>query len=113
MEELIKKISKKINSYSSNQIEILSYCKGRMKDRDIEETLVISTLFSTDNLYFVKEQEIPFKGKIEKRHKLIYRINSKYSLIIIVVFYPKVLKLVNVIKTSKGVEKKWRKEILK
>lgn len=54
-----------------------------------------------------------FMGRPEKRHKLIFKISSKYSLIIIVAFYPKVLKVINVIKTSKGAEKIWRKKILK
>ncbi|HDK42057.1 MAG TPA: hypothetical protein ENG87_01655, partial [Candidatus Pacearchaeota archaeon] len=109
MEELIKGMLKKIKTYSLGQIDITTYCKGRMGERSIDETLLKSTLFSK-NLYYVKEQLKPHKGKTEKRYKLIFKISSKYSLIIIVAFYPKVLKVVNVIKTSKGVEKKMAKE---
>jgi len=113
MEDLIRNVLKKIRNYSSEQIELTTYCLNRIKERNVEEAIVISTLFSEDNLYYVEEQSKPYKGGIEKRHKLIFKISSKYSLIIIVAFYPKVLKVVNVIKTSKGVEKQWRKKILK
>lgn len=112
MEDLIKETLKKINTCSLNQTEITNYCKGRMEERNIEETLLISTLFSR-NLYHVKEQIKSFKREHEKRYKLVFKISAKYSLIIIVAFYPKILKVINVIKTSKGVEKKWRKKILK
>jgi hypothetical protein len=111
MEELVRQILKKIGIYSLQQIEIRPYCKRRMKERNIEETLLTTTLFSK-NLYYFKEQMKTFMGETEKRHKLIFKISSKYSLIIIVVFYPKILKVINVIKTSKGVEKQWQKKIL-
>ena len=113
MEELVKKISRKIQAYSQNQIKITPYCYGRMKERNIEETLLISTLFSTENLYYVREQLKIHQGQTEKRHKLIFKISSKYSLIIILRLYPKVLKIINTIKTSKEVEKKWRNKKLK
>lgn len=101
-----------IKSYSSNQIEIRQYCRIRMDERNIEETLLISTL-NSKKLYYVEEQMKLFNQKPEKRHKLIFKISSKYSLIIIVSFYPKTLKVINVIKTSKGVEKKWKMKILR
>jgi len=113
MEGLINDILKKIRDYSSEQVELTSYCLNRIKERNVEEAIVISTLFSKNNLYYVEEQLKPYRRKIEKRHKLIFKISSKYSLIIVIAFYPKVLKVVNVIKTSKGVEKQWRKKILK
>ena len=101
----------KIDNYLPDQIEIRPYCKNRMEERNIEDTFLITTLFSK-GLYYVEEQIKTFQGKPEKRYKLIFKISSKYSLIIIVAFYPKVLKVINVIKTSKGVEKKWREKIL-
>ena len=113
MEKLIKEISTKIQDYSFKQIDITQYCRGRMKERNVEEELLLSTLFSEDEMYYVEEQLVPHQGIIEKRYKLIFKISSTYSLIIVVAFYPKVLKVVNVIKTSKGLEKKWRKKILK
>jgi hypothetical protein len=112
MEALIRDILNKINSYSLNQIEIREYCKERMQERNVEETLLTTTLFS-GNLYYVEEQLKTFMGKPEKRYKLVFKISSKYSLIIIVTFYLKILKVINVIKTSKGAEKIWRKKILK
>jgi hypothetical protein len=102
----------KINNYNINQIDIREYCKGRMEERNVEETLLTTTLFS-ESLYYAEEQIKMFKGKPEKRYKLVFKISSRYSLIIIVVFYPKVLKVINVIKTSKGAEKIWQKKILK
>ncbi len=113
MEELVREISNKISDYSFYQIEFTQYCLGRMKERNVEKSLVMTTLFSKNKMYYVKEQSILHKGIVEKRHKLIFKISSSYSLIIIVVFYPKILKVVNVIKTSKGLEKKWQKKILK
>ena len=110
MKELVRETLKKIDSYNQSQIEIRPYCRRRMVERSIEESLLISTLFSKD-LYYVKEQLKTFMGKLEKRHKLIFKISSKYSLIIIVVFHTKILKVVNIIKTSKGVEKKWQKNV--
>ena len=112
MTELLKETLKKIHNYNKSQIEIRPYCRERMKERNIEEDLLISTLFS-DSLYYIEEQLKKFMGEPEKRDKLIFKISSKYSLIIIVVFHEKILKVINVIKTSKGVEKKWRKEISK
>ncbi len=112
MEKLVKSILKKIDGYPLKQIKIRPYCKRRMDERNIEETLLITTLYSKE-LYYVEEQTKTFKGKPEKRHRLIFKISSKYSLIIIVAFYPKDLKVINVIKTSKGVEKQWKEKILK
>ena len=111
MIELLKETLKKINNYSQSQIEIRPYCRERMNERNIDESLLVSTLFS-DALYYTEEQVKTFMGAPERRHKLIFRISSKYSLIVVVVFHEKILKVINVIKTSKGVEKKWRKGIL-
>lgn len=107
----IQKIIEKINTYSINNLDIRPYCKRKMEERNIDEEILTSTLFS-NSLYYVEEQDKIFQGKIEKRHKLVFRISSKYSLIIIVAFYTKVLKIINTIKTSKSMEKKWRKEVL-
>ena len=108
----IKKIIEKINSYSTSQIDITDYCRRRMMERNIEETLLITTLFSKE-IYEAKMQDKLFEGKLEKRFKLTFRISSKYSLIIIVSFYQNILKVINTIKTSKGMEKQWKKEIFK
>ena len=108
----IKKIIEKINSYSSNQIDITDYCRRRMGERNIEETLLIFTLFSKE-LYEAKMQDRLFDGKPERRFKLTFRISSKYSLIIVVSFYQNILKVINTIKTSKGIEKQWKKQIFK
>jgi len=55
MEALIREVINKINSYSLNQIEIREYCRERMQERNVEETLLTTTLFSGD-LYYVEEQ---------------------------------------------------------
>jgi len=113
MEELIKEILQKHKDYSPDQIEVRPYCKGRMEERKIDKEILISTLLDNKSLYYAEEQDKTFQGKSEKRYKLIFKISSRYSLIIITAYYPKILKVINVIKTSKGAEKKWRKKILK
>lgn len=54
MESLIRNVVNKINSYSLNQIEIREYCRKRMEERNVEETLLTTTLFSGE-LYYVEE----------------------------------------------------------
>ena len=81
-----------------------------MQDRGIEKSLVIETLTSNNDLYYAEKQIVPLKGE-ETRYKLIYKISSRYSLIIIVIYEEKILKVINVIKTSKSAEKLWRKKI--
>jgi len=54
-----------------------------------------------------------FQGRPEKRYKLVFKISSRYSLIVVVAYYESVLKVIKVIKTSKDLEEKWRKKILK
>ncbi len=109
MREKIDEIIKRINLYSNKQIEITEYCRKKMEQRNIEETLLISTLFSK-SLYYIGEQTKSYKGTSEIRYKLIFEISSRYSLIIIVAFYQKALKVVNVIKTSKRLDKLWKKQ---
>ena len=82
-----------------------------MGERNIDENLLITTLFS-DELYYAEKQRALFKGKSEIRWKLIFKISSRYSLIIIVLFGQKILKVLNVIKTSKEVER-WQRRMLK
>lgn len=109
---LIKQCLAKNRTYSKEQIEFTHYCREKMEDRNIESEQVIGTLEGRGELYFARVQIRDFRGVDETRYKLIYKISSKYSLILIVV-YNKVLKVLNAIKTSKGAEKLWRKEMLK
>lgn len=109
---LIKEISFRNKTYSKEQIEFTLYCERKMNDRKLVKEDVFGTLLNGKELYFARKQEKEHMGKMEERYKLIYKISNKYSLIVIVV-YDKVLKVVNVIKTSKGAEKIWRKEMLK
>ena len=109
MEKLVESLLKKIETYSLKDIIFGDYCKERMQQRNVEESLIISTLFSK-SLCYVEEQSKEFQGKPEKRYKLIFPISSKYYLIIIVAFYQKALKVVNVIKTSKRLEQLWKKD---
>ena len=108
---LIKRLLSANKEYSKDNIIFIDYCKTKMQDRGIEESLVIETLNNSSNLYYAEKQEVFLKEKKETRHKLIYKISSKYSLIIIVVYEERILKVVNVIKTSKSAEKLWRKKI--
>lgn len=111
MNKLLEEIKKKIKAYSINQISITDYCKEKMGERNIDENLLITTLFSGE-IYYVEKQKASFKGQPEIRWKLIFKVSSRYSLIIITLFEQKVLKVLNVIKTSKDVEK-WHKRMLK
>lgn len=109
----IKEILEKNKRYSSEQITFTDYSKRKMEQRGIDKELVTLTILRGKELCYLKSQEIPYKETIETRYKLIYKISSRYSLIIIVVYDENVLKVINVIKTSKGAEKLWRKNILK
>ena len=96
--------------YGYNQVEIRPYCRRRMEERGVEEELLISTLFS-EACFHAEEQERLYQGVKEKRYELIFKISSKYCLIIIVKYEEKVLKVINVIKTTKDLEKKWRQKM--
>ena len=111
MEELIKEINERTKRYSEEQVEFTPYCTRKMGERQIDRETIISALFS-NNLFFVEIQKKQYLGNLEERHKLIFKLSSRYSLIIIVLYCERVLKVINVIKTSKDMEKKWRKKIL-
>lgn len=113
IEALIKEVLAKNKEYSPEQIEFTSYCTGRMAKRGIMKEEVLSVLMSGKDLYYAKMQDRHFHEDIERRHKLIYKVSSRYSLIVIIAYYEKILKVINVIKTSKGAEKQWRKKISK
>ena len=80
-----------------------------MEERNIDKELVIRNI-SFNVPYYAEQQKVNIKEE-EKRYKLIYKISSRYSLIVIVVYEEKILKVINVIKTSKSAEKLWRKKI--
>lgn len=105
-----KWVKERNNTYTRNQIEFRPYCKKRMAERGIDEELAINTLFC-EECFGVEEQNKTFQGETEKRYKLMFRISTKCCLIVIVRYDEKVLKVINVIKTSKELEKKWRKKI--
>ena len=113
MEELIKEVLAKNKAYSEDKIQLSPYCLRKMTERQISEETVISTLLSNQELFYVNIEKKTFGGVFEDRYKLIYKISSRYSLIIIIAYYESVLKVINVIKTSKDIEKKWRKKILR
>jgi hypothetical protein len=111
--ELTKDILERNKQLSKDQIEFTQYCERKMQQRAIEKDLVFSTLLSKERPYYAEIQKVPFREGTEIRHKLIYKISTRYSLIVVVVYSKSVLKIVNVIKTSKGAEKLWRKKVLK
>ncbi|MFX0210837.1 MAG: hypothetical protein ACFFDT_32965 [Candidatus Hodarchaeota archaeon] len=112
IEKLIKKVVEKNKLFLREHIEFTPYCERKMKDRNIAKELVLDTIKGDKAPYFAGIQEILHKKNLEIRHKLIYKISNKYSLIIIVVYSANILKVINVIKTSKSAEKLWRKKIL-
>ena len=112
LEKLIKEVVEKNKSYSRDQVEFTPYCKRKMTDRGIKEGLVLDILHGSKVPYFVEIQRVPHKKEIETRHKLIYKISNKYSLIVVIIYYESILNVINVIRTSKSAEKLWRKKIL-
>ena len=92
VELLIKEILAKNKNYVEKQIKFIPYCKIKMVDRGIEESLVIDTLLFKDSIYYVEKQESSFLTEPEIRYKQIYKISSKYSLIIIATYKESVLK---------------------
>ena len=109
--DLIKRLIIENKKYSGENIKFTDYCEIKMQDRGIEKDSVTETLTLNDDLYYAEKQVVPSKEGEETRYKLIYKISSRYSLIIIVVYEEKILKVINVIKTSKSAEKLWRKKI--
>jgi len=113
MGSLIKKLLTTNKEYSKDDIKFTIYCLAKMQDRGIGEDLVVETLTLNNELYYAERQEVLLYDKRETRYKLIYKVSSRYSLIIIVAYEGKILKVINVIKTSKSAEKLWRKKISK
>ncbi len=110
--DLVKFATDKNKKYSKEDIEFTDYCKGKMQQRGVDEELVISNILS-GKLSFVELQKRPFHGGIEERYLLIYRISNRYYLLVVVAYDERILKVINVIKTSKDMEKIWQKKILK
>ena len=109
VDDLIRKLVEKNKIYSEN-INFTEYCKTKMEERNIDKKVVTSNILSNIP-YYAEEQEANIRKEKEKRYKLIYKVSSRYSLIIIIVYEEKILKVVNVIKTSKSAEKLWRKKV--
>ncbi|MDP4039717.1 MAG: hypothetical protein Q8P57_04015 [Candidatus Pacearchaeota archaeon] len=106
----LDEIKSKNKSYSKEQVNFVDYCLRRMDERQITKEDIFKFLFG-NNLLKSEIQEIPYRGETETRHKLTYKFSSKYYLIIIISYEERVLNVINVIKTSKNLEKKWRKRI--
>ena len=113
MDDHVDFIVTKNKEYSQKQIEFTPYCKIKMDQRGVEKETVINLLFSDKKPLFAELQKVMFQGRLEERHKAVYRLSSRYLLIIIINYDKSLLKVINVIKTSKDLEKQWRKKILK
>ena len=109
--ELIRRLLEANERYDKESIVFTDYCKTKLEERGIEKSLIISTILLNKDLYYAEKQEVPLKGDKEIRYKTVYKISSRYSLIIIAVYEEKILKVINVIKTSKSAEKLWRKKV--
>lgn len=83
----------------------------RMSQRNLEKHLILELITGDNAPIFAELQEGTFKGQSEKRHKSVYKLSSKYYSIMIIVYYKSVLKVINVIKTSKNMEQQWRKKV--
>ena len=111
MNDITKDVIAKNKEYLPEQIEISLYCQRKMALRGVEEDLVRTTLISNKGIIYAEPQKKPFEGRIEERYKMVYKLSGRYYLIIVVVHDKRILKVVNVIKTSKDMEALWQKKI--
>ncbi|MEK6915004.1 MAG: hypothetical protein AABW89_00485 [Nanoarchaeota archaeon] len=110
--ELIKTVTETNQQYFKDRLNFTDYSLEKMEDRGVNQDLVID-LILTKQPYYAQKQKVILKGKEETRYKLIYKISSKYSIIIVISYAEKDLNIINVIKTSKKAEKLWRKNLSK
>ncbi len=110
--ELINTISKTNKEFSKEQLNFTNYCLEKMEDRGVNQDLVISLILEKEP-YYIEKQKRELKDLEETRYKLIYKVSSKYSIIIVISYGERILNVINVIKTSKKAEKLWRKNLSK
>ena len=113
MEELIREVIDRNRKYSDSDIEFTDYCSERIEQRSINKEEIIQALRDENGLFYVEIQDKVHKGIPEKRYKTVYKISSKYSFIIVILYSERNLKIINVIKTSKQFKIEWRKKISK
>ena len=112
LSELIKTVLAKNKSFNKENLNFTDYCLEKMGDRGINQDLVTDLIIEGEP-YYVKKQKRNFQNKEETRYKLVYRVSSKYSIILIISYNERILNVINVIKTSKKAEKLWRKNLSK
>lgn len=113
MEDLSEFVHNKNAGYKRENIKFTSYCEEKIAQREINKETIISLIMGKEKPLFVEKQEASFQGNPEERYKAIYRISSRYFLIIILAYDASILKVINIIKSSKDLETKWRKKISK
>ena len=112
LSDLIKTITKINKEYLKEQLNFTNYCLEKMEDRGVNQDLVISLILEKEP-YHIEKQKRKLQESEEIRYKLIYKISSKYSIIVIISYGERILNVINVIKTSKKAEKLWRKNLSK
>lgn len=110
IKKVIKFVISNNKNYSIGSIEFTPYCEEKLFLRGVSKEEVLKTIEEGKDLYYAQIQNVVHKGINEERYKAVYKISSKYSLIIVIAYSVSVLKIVNVIKTSKTAEKLWRKK---
>ncbi|MEK6859013.1 MAG: hypothetical protein AABX53_03845 [Nanoarchaeota archaeon] len=110
MELTTSEVVERLRNYDETRCEFTLYCRARMQKRGIDEEIVKQMLFSSKPPLYVKRQLLPLGNLSEERYKLIFSLSGRYSLIIIVAFYHNLLKVVNTIKTSKKLDKLWKRK---
>jgi hypothetical protein len=111
MDDKTKEVIAKNREYLPEQIEISPYCQRKMAIRGVDEDLIRTTLISNKDIIYTEPQKKPFEGRIEERYKMVYKLSGRYYLIIVIVHDKRILKVVNVIKTSKDMEALWQEKI--
>ena len=113
--DAIKEAKEILKKYNQSTIMFSDYCERRMNKRNIEKPQVKEILLKHDDLFYIEKQSVYIRNRDleELRYKLIFKISNRYSLIIIITEEEKILKVLNVIKTSRKIKKEWEKKILK
>ena len=108
--ELIRTITNINKEFTKEQLNFTNYCLEKMEDRGVNQDLAISLILEREP-YYIEKQKRTLENSEEVRYKLIYKVSSKYSIIIIISYGERILNVINVIKTSKKAEKLWRKNL--
>ncbi len=102
-----EKIKNLLNNYLKENIKISSHYEEHLNKgkRDLSQEQIREYLIEKEP-HFVEKQII----EDEIRYKIVYKLSSKYDLVIVVTEVPQALKVITAYKTSKKVKETWNKK---